>query len=322
MKKILSVLFVFMIGFSALASVTSVPAQAATLSSQAGKVVTASGRLNVRSGESTASSVIASLSKGSHVTLISKSGSWWRVEYDKGKYGYVHADYIAVVSSEPATVKLSSGYLNVRSGASASNTAIGRLSSGDVVLVLSTSGNWSRVLWHGVKTGYVSNTYLSKGAPAYAAVSLKLPYYKQTDSRWANATLGSSGKTIAKSGCVTTAIAMMESYRANKTIYPDAMSKQLKYTSGGDVYWPSDYQPVFTNSLAEIYKLLKQGKPVLYGSRNAYSSQHWVVITGYTGGSTLTASGFTIHDPGYSQRTNLQQHLNSFPNFYKYFYYK
>lgn len=322
MKKILSVLFAFVIGFSARAGATAGTAQAATLSSQAGKVVTASGRLNVRSGSSTTSSVIASLSKGNLVTLLSKSGAWWYVEYEKGKYGYAHADYIDTVSSSPATVQLKSGYLNVRSGAGTGYSAIGKLSSGEVVLVLSSANGWSRVLWHGTKTGYVSSNYLSKGAPAYAAISLKLPYFKQTDARWANAKLGNSGKTIAQSGCVTTAIAMMESYRANKTIYPDAMAKQLKYTSGGDAYWPSDYQPVFTNSLSAIYNLLKQGKPVLYGARNAYGSQHWVVITGYTGGNTLTASGFTVHDPGYSQRTNLQQHLNNFPNFYKYFSYK
>ena len=39
------------------------------------------------------------------------------------------------------------------------------------------------------------------------------------------------------------------------------------------------------------------------------------------GGSSLMASGFTIHDPGTYSRTNLQQLLNGYPTFYKYFHY-
>lgn len=324
MKRILSVLCVLIMGIAAVTG-TAPNAKAATMSATAGKIATASGSLRIRSGSSTGASVVSSAAKGSYITLLSKSGSFWYVEYQKGKYGYAHADYIQTVSSTPATVQLQSGYLNVRSGAGTANTAVGRLVSGEVVLVLSAANGWSRILWHGTKTGYVSSAYLRTAqASPYTAVALHLPYYKQTDARWANTVLGSSGKTIAKSGCTTTAIAMMESYRTGTQIYPNAMAKKLSYTAGGDVYWPSNYQAVAGSSgyLSGIYNLLKQGKPVLFGAKKATGSQHWVVITGYTGGSTLTASGFTIHDPGSEQRTNLQQHLNNYPTVYKYFYYK
>ena len=115
----------------------------------------------------------------------------------------------------------------------------------------------------------------------------------------------------------------MESYRTSKTIYPDAMSKQLSYSSSGNLYWPSHYTVVTQSSgyLGTIYNLLRQGKPVLFGAKNASGGQHWVVVTGYNGGSSLTASGFTIHDPGSNSRTTLQQFLNNYPNFYKFFYY-
>ena len=216
------------------------------------------------------------------------------------------------------------GALNIRSGPGTSYSRTGSLSNGEVVIRLSDSGGWSRILYHGTKTGYVSTQYLSAdtSSSGYSAVSLKVPSYKQTDSRWANVTIGSSGKTIASIGCATTGIAMMESYRTGQTIYPDAMSKKLSYTSSGSVYWPSNYTAVTSSSgyLTGIYNLLKQGKPVLLGAKNSYGSQHWVVITGFTGGS-LTASSFTIQDPGSSSRTNLQQFLNAFPTFYKYFYY-
>ena len=295
-------------------------AQAATTSSKAGAVTTSSGKLNVRRQASSGSSVVASLNKGSYITLISKSGSWWKVEYAKGKYGYCHADYITIVQGTPVTVATSSGALNVRSGAGTSYSKVASLGKGEVVILLSTSNGWSRVLYHGTKTGYVSAQYLSG---YYSAVSLSVPNFKQTDSRWASTAIGSSGKTFAQIGCATTAVAMMESYRTGTTIYPDAMSKELTYTATGNLYWPSHYTTVTNSSgyLSTIYNKLKQGRPVLFGAVNSYGSQHWVVITGYTGGSSLTASDFTINDPGTYSRTNLQQFLNAYPTFYKYFYY-
>lgn len=322
MKRILSIAFSILVILSVLAIPLRV--RAAASDSKAGIISTSGGTLNVRSSASTAAPVLASLPKGSYVTLLSKSGSWWRVEYAKGKYGYCHGNYITSTSGSAATVATQSGSLNVRSGAGTSYTRIGALTKGETVIVLSSSGGWSRILYHGTKTGFVSSQYLSSSQTVYAAVSLSVPSFKQTDSRWANVQIGQSGKTMAQIGCATTAIAMMESYRTGSTIYPDAMSKRLSYTAGGSVYWPSHFVTV-TNSagyLSAVYSQLKQGKPVLFGAKNAYGSQHWVVITGFKGGSGLSASGFTINDPGSNSRTTLQQFLDVYPNFYKYFYYQ
>lgn len=320
MKKIISFILTLILIISSLA----VSSFAATTSSKAGTVSVTSGKLNVRNSASTSSTVVSTLSKGSYVTLISKSGNWWRVEYADGKYGYCHADYIKSTSSTPATVNISSGSLNVRSGAGTSYSKIASLYKGEIVLVLSTTNGWSKILYNGTKTGYVNSQYLSMGnSSSYSKVSLNVPSFKQTDKRWANVKIGSSGKTIAQIGCVTTAIAMIESYRTGTTIYPDVMSKKLSYSSSGNVYWPSHYSVVTSSSgyLSGIYSKLKEGKPVLFGAKKSSGAQHWVVITGYTGGSTLTASGFTINDPGSNSRTTLQQFLNEYPTFYKYFYY-
>ncbi len=295
-------------------------AQAATLSSKAGAVTTSATRLNVRSRASSGASVVTTLKKGSYVTLISQSGSWWKVEYGKNQYGYCHADYITVVQGTPVTVTTQSGGLNVRSGAGSAYSKTATLTKGETVLFLSSANGWSRVLYHGTKTGYVSSQYLSNYNPV---VSLSVPSFKQTDSRWADTMVGNSGKTFRQIGCATTAVAMMESYRTGATITPAAMGKKLSYTASGDLYWPSHYTSV-TNSqgyLSSIYQKLRQGKPVLFGAQNSYGAQHWVVITGFTGGDTLRAASFTIHDPGTYSRTNLQQFLNVYPNFYKYFYY-
>ena len=295
-------------------------AQAATAQSKAGAVTTTAGNLNVRAQASSASSVVASLKKGSYLTLISKSGSWWKVEYAKGAYGYCHSDYVTIVQGTPVTVSTQSGALNVRTGAGTGYPAAATLAKGETVLFLSHNNGWSRVLYHGTKTGYVSARYLSN---YYPKVSVSVSGFKQTDSRWADKQIGSSGKTFAQIGCATTAIAMMESCRTGTTIYPDAMAKQLRYTSSGNVYWPEHFVPVTSSKdyLTAVYQKLKQGKPVMLGATNSYGSQHWVVITGYNCGVGLRASDFTIQDPGTHSRTNLQQFWNVYPNFYKYFHY-
>lgn len=295
-------------------------ASAASLSSKAGAVTTSSGSLNVRAQASSGSSVVATLKKGSYITLISKSGAWWKVEYAKGKYGYCHADYITIVEGTPVTVTTSSGSLNVRSGPGTSYAKMASLARGEVVLFLHASSGWSRVLYHGTKTGYVSSQYLSN---YYGAVSLKVPSFKQTDSRWADVLVGESGKSMAQIGCATTAIAMMESYRTGTTITPVNMAQKLSYTPSGSVYWPTNFKVVTSSTgyLSGIYAKLKQGRPVMLGCQDTYGKQHWVVITGFSGGAALSASGFSILDPGTYSRTNLQQFLNAFPIFYKYFYY-
>lgn len=294
-------------------------ADAAAADSRIGLIQTGGGRLNVRSSGSTGANVVKQLANGSYVTLISRSGSWWKVEYAKGVYGYCHADYIKTVSGGTATVATQTGSLNVRSGPATSYARTGSLWKGERVLVISTSGEWSRVLYHGVKTGYVSSRYLSN---YYGAVSLSVPNLKQTDSRWAGLSVGQSGKTFAQIGCATTAVAMLESYRQGKTVYPHVLAQDLRYTPTGDLYWPADYTVVTEESgyLGKIYSLLKAGKPVLFGARNGYGSQHWVVITGFTGGTSLTASAFTVNDPGSWSRTTLQQFLSAYPTFYKYFH--
>lgn len=296
-------------------------ANAATLNSRAGAVTTASGSLNVRASASSSASIVAKLPKGSHITLMERSGDWWRVEYASGRYGYCSSAYITPIQGSAATVSTSSGQLNVRSGAGTNHAKVASLPKGHVVIRLTTADGWSRILYNGTQTGYVSAQYLS-GSEGYSAVSLNVPSFKQNDSRWANVTIGASGRPMSQIGCATTAIAMLESYRQGKTIRPDTMAAQLRYTPSGSVYWPSHYSVVTSSSgyLSKLHTLLQQGKPILLGATNQYGSQHWVVVRGFTGGS-LTAANFTIHDPGSSSRTTLQQFLNLYPNFYKYFYY-
>ncbi len=136
-------------------------ASAADATSAAGLVTTTSGALNVRSEASVGGSVIAKLPSGTYVTLISKSGGWWRVEYAPFSYGFISADYIKYVYGTHALVTAtSSGNLNVRSGPGASYGIIGSVPGGRAVLALSGDGSWYKILYNGTMTGYVSAPYL------------------------------------------------------------------------------------------------------------------------------------------------------------------
>lgn len=315
MKKLLAVITVICI-FTTMLLPVSVFASSGN--GYAGIVSTSATGLNVRSSPSVSSSVVGSLKKNSYVTLISKTGEWWQVEYSDGRKGYCHGNYITQTSSTAGYVKLTSGYLNVRSGAGTSYSAKDKLYNGERVYILAASGNWYKILFDGNEIGYVNKSYVSTGSDnsSSAAKKLNVPYYSQTDSRWSSVTLGSSGKALGRIGCTTTCLAMTESYRRGTTIRPDTMAKSLTYSSTGSLYWPSNYTTTTSVSFSAIKNILNQGKPVILGLRTASYNTHWVVVTGYSGNT------YYVNDPGSSSRTTLGSVFEKYPYFYKMAYYK
>lgn len=285
---------------------------------QAGIVRTSQTRLNVRSAPSLSGTILAGLNKGSYVSLISKSGDWWKVEYAAGRYGYCSDDYIEAISIQTATVSADGFRLNIRSGPSTSYGVVSQFADRASVKVLSSSGGWARVLYSGTRTGYVSEEYLVYPVSSgYSPVTLSVPRYSQTDSRWENIRLGSSSYTIGSAGCTTTAMAMVETAVRGYTITPAGMVKELSYSSSGNLYWPSSYT-AYTGSdyLSVVYQQLQAGRPVMIGGFTRSGAQHWAVISGFTGGD-LTAENFTIRDPGTAARTTLADFQAKYTVFYK-----
>ncbi|MDE7106115.1 MAG: SH3 domain-containing protein [Anaeroplasmataceae bacterium] len=318
MKKIL----IFLVALVALFSLNLLPtAEAATATSKAGIVETDGSNLNVRSSNSTSSSIIGKIKDGSYVTILSEQGNFYYVEYLENTYGYVHKDYVNILSSSIKRVNTGGANLNVRTGPSTAYTQFEKIKDLDYVVVLSNSGAFSKVLFEGNKVGYVSNDYLI-GIYTYAPVQLTVPSYKQYDSRWASLTLGSYGSTIREIGCLTTCMAMSESYRTGSTKTPATIRNSQSYTADGSLYWPSNYvTSTASNYLTTAYNMLKNNQPVLIGLKNSRGGQHWVLIVGFTGGNTLSASNFQVHDPA-STKTTLSEVMTNYPIFYKIAYYK
>lgn len=314
MKKLLYIfsLGVLAVSFSLMCSASDI----------AGKVVTKGGNLNVRSAPSSSGSVLASVKNSSWLTVDGKSGEWYRVEYADGKHGWCSAAYIRKYDKTyEMKVGVSSGRLNVRSGAGTSYSIIDRLGNGDSVVILYGNDRWSRILYSGNKMGYVSTAYLKKPSDGrYRSISLAVPSYKQTDPRWSSYPIGSYGDTISSIGCTTTALAMTESYHSGTVITPDMMAKRLSYSPSGSLYWPSycSVSDADSSYLSDIYSLLESGKPVVFGAKKANGAQHWVTVTGYSASSDeLSADYFTINDPGSKTRTTLGAFMRDFPKAYR-----
>ncbi len=328
-------------------SSTSAPASNSGSSSVSGNekaTVKVNDSLNLRSAASTSSTVIGSLSNGQSVTVLSTSNGWSYIQTSAGQKGYCCSTYLTVSSTsapasnsgsssvsgnEKATVKVNDS-LNLRSAASTSSTVIGSLSNGQSVTVLSTSNGWSYIQTSAGAKGYCCSTYLAidgsttnNPSNSSSKVLNGLPAYKQYDSEWANTYIGSSyGGTIHAIGCLVTSLAMSESYRTQSRVTPNDIAHQCNFTSGGGLYWPSNYYAlsgVSDSNLSGIYQQLKSGKPVIVGGSNSRSS-HWIIIKGYqnvplnSSGSptSLSASMFLINDPGYGNQT-LADYFSQFP---------
>ena len=318
MKRFLSVFLTVCVLFGLLgAGVSAVSGTPA-----AAKVTTGTANLNVRAGASTSAAVTAKLKNGTWVTLLQKSGNWYRVRYGENKTGYCHADYLAVRDgSFLTTVSAGGSNLNVRKGAGTRYDVKAKLPDGAVVAVLSQSGGWSRILYDGSTPGYVLSAYLA--ANQTRAIRYSVPYYSQVDTRWKNTAIGTSGGTIGTIGCTTTCLAMLESFRTGTAVTPKAMASSLRYMPGGALYWPADYNTALAGDdpLQQILDVLQSGKPVIYGCKKPGGTQHWCVVTGWNGKSK-TASAFTINDPASAARTTLADFAAVYATPYKLAWYK
>ena len=128
--------------------------------------------LNVRSGPGTNYGVMASVTKGTTVTILNVgSNGWNQIQLPNGKTGYVSATYLTASSASTAApidgaaasigTVINATLLNVRSGPGTSYSVKTGISGGTQVTVISTSNGWSRIILPNGTEGYVSSTYLS-----------------------------------------------------------------------------------------------------------------------------------------------------------------
>lgn len=128
--------------------------------------VMATGSVNVRKGASTKYKSIDKLKKGKVVKVLSSKNGWYKVQLSSKKTGWSSKKYLTTTN---ATVK--SG-VNVRSGASKKYRVIDKLSKGEKIKVLSSSGDWRKVQFDGNEIGWSHEDYINKTASSSSSNSI------------------------------------------------------------------------------------------------------------------------------------------------------
>lgn len=118
--------------------------------------------VNVRSGPSTSSSVIATANAGDVVVIEGNSNNFHKVVLN-GKEGYISDDFLSytnVADGSFGTAYITGSDVNVRSAPDTSGAIVTTCQAGTPVEVIGVNGRWYKVKVNG-QTGYVSGPYVS-----------------------------------------------------------------------------------------------------------------------------------------------------------------
>lgn len=119
----------------------SVPLDTPTGTTRKGVVV--SNFLNVRSQPSLTAAKVGRLGNGDTVEIFEETGLWYKI----GSGKYVHRDYVRVTSSaQLKTGRVTSSFLNVRSGPATSNPRVRQLGLNDKIVIHETTADgWYKI---------------------------------------------------------------------------------------------------------------------------------------------------------------------------------
>lgn len=123
-------------------------------------VINGSG-VNMRDGAGTNYKVVVSLNNGTKISILDKSGDWYKVSTSDNIVGWVNKDFI----SQTETIgKVTASSLNLRNDASTSAKIICSLKKDAKLIILSEQNGWYKVTTSDNKTGWVSAKYVAIGS--------------------------------------------------------------------------------------------------------------------------------------------------------------
>ncbi|MGG4266231.1 SH3 domain-containing protein [Peribacillus simplex] len=248
MKKLILPTFCFAV-LSTVAfeeKISAAPLQAEQAVTTTKYVNVSSGTLNMRKSGSESASIVATLSKGTQVTVYLESNGWAKIKAN-GKDGYVSTKYLSttkpgsgstVVTPEKTTTKyvnVSSGSLNMRKSGTDTASIVATLPKGTQVTVYSESNGWAKVKANG-KDGYVSTKYLSTTKPGSGS-TVVTP--EKTTTKYVNVSSGSLN--MRKSGTDTASIVATLSKGTQVTVYSESNGWAKVKANGKDGYVSTKY---------------------------------------------------------------------------------
>ncbi|RDY24053.1 peptidoglycan endopeptidase [Romboutsia maritimum] len=140
--------------------------------------VTASPKLNIRSGTGTSYSILGKANFGEIVDIIQKSNGWYKIKLSNGTIGWGSSEYIdeSTGQSSNNTTKpdtsdntsisnqrgkiIASPRLNIRSGAGTNYSVISKVDYKEVVDLVAKSNGWYKIKLANGITGWGSSQYI------------------------------------------------------------------------------------------------------------------------------------------------------------------
>ncbi len=132
-----------------------------------GTIYNVSSYTNMREKADAKSTLITKVNKGTTVTILGESGSFYQVSYN-GKTGYISKSYVQVSSGSSSsggstsTTGTTTQAVRLTSKAGSGSSVVS-VSKGATVTILGESGSYYQVSYNG-KTGYVSKSYVQVSA--------------------------------------------------------------------------------------------------------------------------------------------------------------
>lgn len=106
--------------------------------------------LHLRAEPSTISKTLSNAPGGDCVVVISKSGEWYKVNYNLQE-GYMHEDYLTVSTRENAELgygQITGSGVNMRSGPSTSHSVVATGSQGGKCYIIGLNQGWYKVIYN------------------------------------------------------------------------------------------------------------------------------------------------------------------------------
>lgn len=117
--------------------------------------------LRLRKEPNTTSTTLDLAPRNECVVVISKNGDWYKVNYNL-QIGYMHADYLDVLTRENAELgygKITGSAVNMRSGPSTGYSVLKVTTLGSKCYIIGLNNGWYKVIYDGV-IGYIRSDYV------------------------------------------------------------------------------------------------------------------------------------------------------------------
>lgn len=147
--------------FFVITGIFTISANAASRELKTGIGFVNASSLRLRAGASSSTATLDYASRNEVVVILGKSGSWYKVNYDL-QVGYMHSDYLKVLSRENAELgygRINGNGVNVRSGPGTSYSKIAVANLGDDPYIIGINNSWFKVIF-GTQIGYIRSDFI------------------------------------------------------------------------------------------------------------------------------------------------------------------